>query len=475
MDDTGLRAAERLVRDAFPAGRRVDLSDADDPVVRGAVVRHLLLGGVPAEAGELPALRLTGARITGILDLDHAEVTAPISLLDCRLDEPMALNGARLRWLRLDGCALPGISAANAEIVGGLSLDRAVVTGRIDLTGARIEGLLSLDGARLSGADCTLDGSHLTVTSTVQARDGFVSEGAIRLGSATVEGSLRWCGATLLKPGGRALDAPGLKVGAIADLTDGFTVQGSIRLSNARVSGLLTLSGAELSAPEPDRACLDLRNLVTNELTLLPRRPFPARIDLGYARINLLRDDPATWPAEVSLDGLVYQAIAGRDEVAGRLDWLRLDPRGYRPQAYNQLAAVYQAAGRDDDARAVRYEAERRRQRSRIGRAWSVLQDWTVGYGYKPVRAASWLVLLLLAGTLIFSAVPPRAAEAAKAPEFHASAYTADLLLPVIDLGQQPAYVARGWTAWAAYALIGAGLLFVTTAAAAVARRLQRG
>jgi hypothetical protein len=63
---------------------------------------------------------------------------------------------------------------------------------------------------------------------------------------------------------------------------------------------------------------------------------------------------------------------------------------------------------------------------------------------------------------------------AAKAPEFHASAYAADLLLPVIDLGQQSAYLPRGWTAWAAYVLMGVGLVFATTAAAAIARRLRR-
>ncbi|MEU9291887.1 hypothetical protein AB0D57_46660 [Streptomyces sp. NPDC048275] len=31
-------------------------------------------------------------------------------------------------------------------------------------------------------------------------------------------------------------------------------------------------------------------------------------------------------------------------------------------------------------------------------RWWGLLQDWTVGYGYRPLRAAVWLLFLLLAG-----------------------------------------------------------------------------
>jgi hypothetical protein len=79
-----------------------------------------------------------------------------------------------------------------------------------------------------------------------------------------------------------------------------------------------------------------------------------------------------------------------------------------------------------------------------------------------------------LIGTLVFQLHPPRAAEAAKAPEFVAVAYTADLILPVVNLGQQSNYLARGVTVWPACFLILAGLVFATTITAAAARRLRR-
>jgi hypothetical protein len=225
------------------------------------------------------------------------------------------------------------------------------------------------------------------------------------------------------------------------------------------------------------RTALDLRNLRAGELILQTGTPLSGRVDLSYARVGVLRDDPETWPAELILDGFTYDAIAGAAPVAERLRWLELDPLGFRLPVYSQLASVYQAAGRDDDARTVLLAGERHHRRTlgRGGRAWGRLQDITVGYGYRPLRAVAWLLGLLALGGVVFSVWPPRAAEAAKAPAFHAVAYAADLLLPVIDLGQQTAYLPRGWTAWFAYLLIGAGLLFATTAAAAIARRLRRG
>lgn len=140
------------------------------------------------------------------------------------------------------------------------------------------------------------------------------------------------------------------------------------------------------------------------------------------------------------------------------------------------LLPVYRGAGRDDDSREVLLAGERHRRETLVlsGRAWGRLQDFTVGYGYRPGRAVAWLAAFQLIGTIVFGQLPPRAAEPAKAPDFVAFAYTADLILPVLDLGQQSAYHARDSTVWLAYVLILAGLLFATTIAAAAARRLRR-
>ncbi|WP_433382855.1 hypothetical protein ACQPZX_19760 [Actinoplanes sp. CA-142083] len=466
-----LSDSEQAVVDAFRVGEMADLSQADDPIVRASVLRFLLLGGgPPPERGDLPALRLTGARVTGRLELACADVTAPISLHACDFDEKIEIYEATLRQVSFRRCGLHGIDASDAVFVAGLRLLDCRSEGTLQLAGAHIANALLLDGTRLSDPVMALDGMRLNVGGDVVAQNGFRCRGEVRLTNAEVGGSLRWEGATLENPGGTALRAQDLRVGAIANFCTGFSADGALTLSYAQVTSHLCFERATIRGP------LDLRYAHTRYLLLQPTAAPAGLVDLSHMRAGVLRDDPDTWPAELRLDGLRYEALTDADDHERRLAWLRRDDRGYRPQTYGQLAAFFRAAGRDDDAREVLLAGERHRRETltRLGRLWGHLQDATVGYGYRPGRAVAWLLALLLVGAVVFQADPPRAAEPAKAPAFTAVAYAADLILPVIDLGQQSQYVPRGWTVWVAYLLILAGLVFATTITAAAARRLRR-
>lgn len=107
---------ERAVVDAFGTGTAVDLQGRPDRVVRAEVIRFLLLGGAAVEAGNLAELRLTGAHIAGALTVEHADVTVPISLHECRFDERMSVFGSHLRRLSLHGSAMPGLMASMVTI-----------------------------------------------------------------------------------------------------------------------------------------------------------------------------------------------------------------------------------------------------------------------------------------------------------------------------------------------------------------------
>jgi hypothetical protein len=104
-----------------------------------------------------------------------------------------------------------------------------------------------------------------------------------------------------------------------------------------------------------------------------------------------------------------------------------------------------------------------------------LLQDITVGYGYRPRRALGWLALLLIAGSIVFSVAPPPALQAGNAPHFNGAIYTLDLMLPVVNLGQKYAFNPGGAEQWLSYVLIAAGWTLATTVAAGVARVLRRG
>src|SRR5919109_2686619 len=159
-----------------------------------------------------------------------------------------------------------------------------------------------------------------------------------------------------------------------------------------------------------------------------------------------------------------------------RLSWLRRDTDGYQPQPYERLAQTYRALGLDADGRSVLLaKARDRRQTQGLPRkivGW--LQDILVGYGYRPFRAASWLVGLLAFGTVVFSLHKPPVLNADDHPHFNAFFYTLDLLLPVGDLGQERVFAPKGIYQWIANLLVAAGFVLGLTVAAGATRALSR-
>jgi hypothetical protein len=237
---------------------------------------------------------------------------------------------------------------------------------------------------------------------------------------------------------------------------------------------MLTFHDATLSAP--GQTALRSRRLRVPELVLHWREAPQGVVDLRFTQVEVLRDDPATWPAQVRLDGLTYESVEPILHAPRRLELLQRDFDGYRPQPYEQLAAVCRRLGNDDDARTVLLARQRRRMAGRAlaVRLWGLLQDVTVGYGYRPMRAALWLVLALTVGTFEFWRNPPTPVGSAKASSFEPVAYTADVLLPLIDLGQEKSFEPLDSNRWLTYALIAVGWILVTTVAAGVARSVRR-
>ncbi|MDH2427968.1 hypothetical protein [Sphaerisporangium sp. TRM90804] len=474
MSFEGLSAAEIAVQEAFPHGGEVDLSGQDDAVIRASVIRALLLDERDDPAGELPALRVRGARVTGVLDLQHADIRHPIRLRDCRFDAAPDLYNTRLRQLDLSGSSFPGLLISAATIESTLRLRGCRSTGVIRLAGTRISGALILDGARVEHAGTAIDATRLQVGDDVIGHDGFTCLGEIELKSAEIAGSIRFEGARLSNPGGSTIRAMDLTVGAIMNCCAGFSSDGEINISFSRIHSRVCFEEARLSSTV--RSALRANHLQANELVLPKTDPVEGTVELNHARVRLIRDDPATWPRRLLQDGLVYEALDPRLPAEARLGWLAHDTEGATPHAYEQLAAAYRRLGLDADARTVLLAKQRDRRRTLPGyaRLWGHLQDGIVGYGYRPLRAAAWLTLLLAAGTVYFTTHRPAPVEPGKGPAFNPAMYTLDLLLPVVDFHQEAAFQPTGTPQWIAYALIAAGWLLATTIATGITRNLSR-
>jgi hypothetical protein len=673
-----LSGAERFLWDAFPLGESLDVrvgeAAEDDPAaggawgqdrsVRAAVVAALLLGALAPVPGRVPAVRLFGARVTGVLDLSFADVRHAVLLQDCFFEEEPRLDGARTRLVSLSRSHLPGLSMSDAQIDGllllggchfhgpvgltgthvtqtlslkdsvvsgdpalaadSLSVSRnmvctgVVVRGEVLLGSARIGGRLMFDGARLEnpggmalaadgliadrGVFCdpgftaagevrlhdariggrltmagaslcnpggtalgaerlTVDGTlqlnggfsaqgeitlrgaalrgglelgsakidnapgvalnagRTTIETGVYATGGFIASGEVQLDGAHVLGSINLAGASLMNPGGTALLADRLDVQGRFFCGPEFTAQGNIRLAGARIGAGMYFNGSRLSSSAGPallawgltvggivnccdgftadalvsfisarigselcfetatiHADLELSQLRAAVLRTDSGTVITGTLDLRHAFVEVLRDDPAGWPRDARLDGFTYTTLVSLLPAASRLGWLARDPDGYHPQPYEHLAAAYRAMGDDADARTILLAKHRTRRRTLSAplRAWGHIQDWMVGYGYRPQRAALWLSALLIAGAIAFAARHPPPLTPGRAPEFNPLLYSIDLLLPIAPFGQRAAFNPHGWQHWLAAGLIAAGWILATTIAAGITRVLSR-
>jgi sRNA-binding regulator protein Hfq len=428
---------------AHVAGTGLALA-ADHAVVKGGVY---LRNGFHAE-GEV---RFLGAQIGGDLDCDGATFKNPLQL------------------------GVPGTGLA-------LAADRAVVHGSVFLGGGfRAEGKVRLPRAQVEGdLDCSnatfenppqpgVDGTgpalsldRAVVEGNIFLRDGFRSEGEVRLLGAEIAGTLDCSNATFenpLQPGvarsGLALAADRAVVTGSVFLCDGFRAKGEVRLLGAQTGGNLECTGPTFSGKlNAGRAAIKGAFLWTSLAD-----PAGTKLDLTNASVGALDDDAKSWPStgNLFLDGFVYQRISGGPRDAeSRLKWLaRQDP--FAPQPYRQLAKVLRDEGNDDGARLVLFEMERRRRKQEdrgwFARVWSRILRSTIGYGYDPEKALWWLAGLSVLGLILFwggyaagsiaptdnvayssfkqnSHLPPHYET------FHASIYSLENALPLVKLGQ---------------------------------------
>ncbi|MEV8316406.1 membrane-associated oxidoreductase [Streptomyces sp. NPDC059900] len=504
MEITDPTPAEVRVREAFALGEGVDFRESpdEDPraggswgperTVRAEVLRALLIDG-PTRDGEIAGLKLWGARITGRLDLMYGTVEHPVRLRSCHFEETPNLYGAQVRALVLSESVLPGLTAGTLRVELVLRITCSRITGPVRLAGAQISGAFFANGAELGTPDApggtpppdtpdapgpgeaaepVLQLNHAVIGTDVWAA-GLVAHGQVRLNGASVGGLVNLDDAELHAPGAVALHAETLSVGT--DLRAmRLRARGTLNLSGARIPRHVNLAYARLS--HPGATALRASSCVIGELWLREAAPIEGTVNLRRSQLDLLHVPPQVWPGQVKLDGLGYQRLAPHLPADQRLPLLEREAAGYLPQSYEQLAAAYRTVGDEAAARTVQLARLRRHRRTLppYARMWGHLQDVTVGYGFRPMRAAGWLLVLLLAGALAFALQRPPALKSDEAPDFNPVFYTLDLLLPIIGFGQEAAFAPQGWYQWLSYLLVATGWVLVTTVAAGITRALSR-
>ncbi|MGW7381159.1 membrane-associated oxidoreductase [Streptomyces sp. NPDC054794] len=480
-----LSPAELRVWQAFPRGESVDFrAENEDPApgdtwgaertVRASVLRALLLKS-PHEEGEIAALKITGARITGVLDLKYATIDAAVRLSHCQFDSVPDLYGAEMRQLNLSNSELPGLDSATLRVERVLRMTDCRIRGPVRLGGAQISGALFMERAEFTAPDDSepvLQLNQASIGDDLWAPE-IRAHGQVRLTGASVTGRINVQDAEFDNPGGTALDAQNLNVGGHIRARC-IRAQGRVEFRGSRISGRLDLLHAHLS--HRGDTALRASSCVIGELWLRGGDRIEGALNLRRSQMEILTLEPEMLPEQVHLSNLRYTVLTPHEPAERRLPMLERDGGRYEPDSYEQLMAAYRHVGDDDAARLVQLAKQRRRRTTLAwyGRLWGYVQDGTVGYGFRPVRAAVWLLSLMAIGSIAYGLHHPRPVKVGEAPDFNPVFYTLDLLLPIIDFGQESAFAPAGWYQWLSYALIITGWILATTIVTGVTRTVSR-
>ncbi|MGH6836211.1 MAG: pentapeptide repeat-containing protein [Methylocella sp.] len=385
------------------------------------------------EAVPFEGVRVTGARITGDVDLGDAKLIRPIELIGSRIEDEITLDHAHTdSVISLDGSRMCcDINAAGLFAERDLSLaNGAAFKGEVTLTGARIDNDIKMTGAsfdRLLNADSLQVGGDLRMGSDDQNKSSFNN---VDLTGAKISGVLEMSGASF----DGTLIARSLQVGGDLLMSDDqskarFTSFNKVDLTGARISGVLEMSGASfdgaliagslqvgqylsirnaqfaqkvnmgdghigsnLDLHGANLVGLDLSGAtVVAELQLREdnksaawkgQNGEPATLDLRNAHVGSLVNAKDAWPLQgkLHLDGFTFDHLDSskedtepetREGEMGRWDtWARLDIQ-YSPTPYAQLAAVFTNMGDRDSANEIRYlRHERERDEARQQGKW---------------------------------------------------------------------------------------------------------
>ena len=390
---------------------------------------------------------LTADRLTVDQDMycDHGfSASGEVNLAGTHIGGQLACTGGQF--------SNPDEVALNAE---RLTVDRGMfcnegfsASGEVNLRGAHIGGWLACTGGQFSNpGGYALDADSLTVDGAMFCRNGFSASGEVRLLGAHIGGRLACTGGQFSNPDGPALNADLLTVDGAMFCRNGFSASGEVSLVGAHIGGQLACTRGQFS--NSNGSALNLERATVSGPLYIESAILHGILDLTATRASSYHDNQASWPQNLRLDGFVYDAIEGAS-VKQRLEWLRRNEQGYSPQIYEQLAAAYRAAGREEAARRILIAKQRRRSAAGnlADKLWGWLLDGLVGYGYRTWQALLWLVALLILGTILFGSVYrgdlTPATKPGVQPPFQPFLYTLDLLLPVVNLHVRDAWVAHG-------------------------------
>lgn len=153
--------------------------------LRAELVRALAL----SEHTHPKGVRIDGAIITGLVDLDYCTVPGRLSLTHCKLPDGLSALDATIAALDLSGSTIGAVSIDGTTIQGDLVLaDEFRAKSTVTLRSSSIQGDLSCIHASFAGGEePALAAEYLRVSGVFYWRNVSVESGAVVLTGASVD------------------------------------------------------------------------------------------------------------------------------------------------------------------------------------------------------------------------------------------------------------------------------------------------
>ncbi|MBP6749510.1 MAG: hypothetical protein KA144_07720 [Xanthomonadaceae bacterium] len=379
-----LGAAEKKLLTACKDGKLAKISkvrpsgETSDNRIRASFLRFLILGGDENAPVHEKGPRVSGAWITGRLDICYTTAKHSIYCRKCRFTSSIQLIGCTLNGsLRLEGCRVSGIDADGLIVHGDIFLrNRFRSSKEVRFIGARISGDLDCSNGQFLGA----------------------SNDSISIDRINVDGDVYLSGKLF-----RALSGVSLT---------GAHIVGNLYFDEANLSGGLTAAGVDVSGG-----------------LFFQKLQFPVSpVVLMSSQLGALYDDAESWGNDLNLDGLEYRILGNGapTDAKTRLEWLEKqndrarrpsdNHPSFNPQPWRQIQHVLREMGHIEDSRQIGIAFEKKIRDfdmigvpplgwkpwiSKIYRRFSRTAHWVfgalTGYGYRPYQLVLWCLICWLA------------------------------------------------------------------------------
>lgn len=430
-----------------------------------------LRDGFEAEA----EVRVVGAVIGGDLNCQHSRFCAEPSRSRGVAGRPTQSEQLPVAF-RAEGIAVHGDVFLDEGFVaeGEVRLSRAKITGNLSCsTGKFTVQIGNAERDDTAEVPAAINADRILVTSNIYFNSDFSATGEIRLTDAQIDGSLHCSGSF------KAVSSLG-QLKQIISICANLIALHATRDQHPGQTDQIAKLHKKIEEIERQKMSFNAQRMIVRGKLEMRGAEFEGQVDLTASYVGYLVDDCEHWPAHsLFLDGFCYDRISGGVSSAeARIRWLKKQtPRDlgaeFKPQPWEQLIKVLREMGHTEEATDIAISKRKLWGRSGELKGLRWLAHFLYGvfavYGYRPTRTMLWVVgvMVYFAGFYqvaqgLFGPVAPAvqlssaleicggpaeprtvrwtSSDCPLPPEyttFQPLIYSADLILPFVDLQQE--------------------------------------